>query len=434
MLATDTILQEPTPGCFMEIHRPLIPHDLHHECLPPEYHGQILHGRYSYSLTKRLTTCLNHFFSLDQLGAPIIPYISAWKEGTPGLWYEFTGHTLLSLLNCDPSSVVARFKESLVSRFVYHSPSAVHHQIAKEVLPKLAINTTTQVLRDQVKQQGAIEAIYKLAPTGGPPIWLKDQATIEIFPEDQICLSLGTLCLVSNEMRAEEALAKDHSTLSQDRQHIDQLLQCRTKELRLSQLDIISRLAKATEFRDRCTGEHITNMSHYCATIGRALGIKPEINKLLFHATPMHDVGKIGISDNILLKPGKLTSTEFQIMKKHTSIGAELLSGHNSTLLKVAKNIALTHHERWDGTGYPHGLRNKEIPLPGRIAAVCDVFDALTSPRPYKKAWPFDQAVHEIWRKKNSHFDPTIVDAFLKTLPSFKHIYHQKTPPPQPLN
>lgn len=418
----------------MEIFRPLIPQDLRQRRLPLEYHGKILHGRYSRSLTNRLTTCLNHFFSLDRLGPPIIPYISAWKEGTTGLWHEFTGHRLLSLLNCDPSTVVTRFKESLVSRFVYHSPTSSHQQIAKEILQKKTISTTTQILRNQVKQQGAIEAIYKLAPVGGPPIWLKDQAAIEIFPEDQICLSIGTLCLVSNEMRAEEALAQDHSNLNQDRHQIDQLLQCRTRELRLTQLDIISRLAKATEFRDRCTGEHITKMSHYCATIGRALGIKPELNKLLFHATPMHDVGKIGISDSILLKPGKLTTTEFQLMKKHTSIGAELLSGHNSTLLKVAKNIALTHHERWDGTGYPHGLRNKEIPLPGRIAAVCDVFDALTSSRPYKKAWPFDKASHEIWLGRNAHFDPAVVDAFIKTLPTFKQIYHQKFPPQQPCN
>ncbi|MBU4152250.1 MAG: HD domain-containing protein [Proteobacteria bacterium] len=417
----------------MENSPPLILQNHPIKSLPTDYHGQILHGCYSPSLTSRLTTCLSHFLALDHLGPPIIPYISAWKEGTPGIWYEFTGHRLLSLLHCDPSTVVSRFKESLVARFVYQASSS-QRRIAKEVLPKKTITTTTQLLRDQVKQQQTIEAIYKLAPADGPPIWLKDQASIEIFQEDQICLSLGTLCLVSNEMRAEEALASDHSNLCQDRLHIDQLLQRRTKELQLTQLDIISRLAKATGLRDRCTGEHITKMSHYCATIGKALGVKPELNTLLFQATPMHDVGKIGISDSILLKPGKLTPTEFTVMKKHTSIGAELLSGHNSTLLKVAKNIALTHHERWDGTGYPHGLQNKEIPLPGRITALCDVFDALTSNRPYKKAWPFDQAVHEIWKGKNTHFDPTIVDAFLKTLPTFKQIHQQKAPPPQPLN
>jgi len=418
----------------MEISPPLIPFEHQHSYFPSGYHGQILHGRYSNTLKNRLTTCLNHFFSLDQLGPPIIPYISAWKEGIPGLWHEFTGHRLLSLLGCDPGTVANRFKESLIARFVYHAPAAPHQQIAKEMLPKQTINSSTHILREQVKQQRAVEAIYKLAPAGGPPIWLKDQASIEVFPEDQICLSIGTLCQVSNEMRAEEALAQDHSSLSQDRQHMDQLLQCRTKELHLTQLDIIARLAKATEFRDRSTGEHITKMSHYCTTIGHALGLKPELNKLLFHATPMHDVGKIGISDSILLKPGTLTATEFLIMKKHTSIGAELLSGHNSPLLKVAKNIALTHHERWDGTGYPHGLRKTEIPLPGRIAAICDVFDALTSPRPYKKAWPFDQAVHEIWKGKHTHFDPTIVDAFLKTLPTFKQIYQQQLPAPHTTN
>jgi response regulator RpfG family c-di-GMP phosphodiesterase len=328
------------------------------------------------------------------------------------------------MLHCAPDAVATRLRESLVSRCVYHA-STPSNRITKVVMPRQTLRTSCLELRAQVKQNGVIEAIYKLAPTDGPPLWLKDQATVEFFPEDDACLSLGTLCLVSHEMQAEEALAQDHSELCRHRKEIDQLLQSRTNELRLAQLEIISRLAKATEFRDQCTGEHITKMSHYCATIGQAIGVKPELNELLFHATPMHDVGKIGIADSILLKPGKLTRPEFLIMQEHTTIGAELLSGHHSNLLKVARHIALTHHERWDGAGYPSGLREREIPLAGRITALCDVFDALTSPRPYKEAWPFEQAVHEIQLGKGRHFDPRLVDAFVENLLTIEQIHRQ---------
>ncbi len=408
----------------------------HHPCaaaIPPDYHGLILRGNYTLALQQRVRTGIDHFRSLDSLGAPIIPYISAWHDHAPSLWHEFSGQRLLTMLRCTPATVATRLRESMVSRSVYHA-APPSNQITKEVLPGQTLRNSCQELRTAVKQNGVIEAIYKLAPSDGPPLWLKDQATVEYFPEDGTCLSLGTLCLVSNEMQAAEALAQDHSELCRHRTEIDQLLASRTNELRLAQLEIISRLAKATEFRDQCTGEHITKMSHYCATIGQAIGVKPELNELLFHATPMHDVGKIGIADSILLKPGKLTRPEFMIMQEHTTIGAELLSGHHSTLLKVARYIALTHHERWDGGGYPKGLREREIPLAGRITALCDVFDALTSPRPYKEAWPFEQAVHEIWRGKGSHFDPRLVDCFMQNLPTIKQIYGQNHTPARAFN
>lgn len=406
------------------------PHQLD-DCLSTAYHGQILNGRYSQALKDRVGACIKHFHSLDQLGSPIIPYISAWQEDGTELWHEFCGRKLMELLHCEPTAVATCLRERLIVRYAYRSATS-QHPASKEILCQHTLRSISQELRDQVKRSGTIEAIYKIAPTKSSSIWLKDQATVESFPAEGIFLSLGTLCLLSNEMEAEELLSQNHSTLCQHRAKIGQLLQNKTRELHLAQLDIISRLAKAAELRDQCTGEHITKMSHYCATIGQAIGVKPELNDLLFHATPMHDVGKIGISDNILLKPGKLTSSEFQIMKQHTNIGAELLSGHSSRLLKVAKHIALAHHERWDGRGYPLGLRQREISLPGRITALCDVFDALTSPRPYKEAWPFDKAVKEIWHGKGNHFDPRLVDVFIKQLPTIKHIYHQKIAPAQP--
>jgi len=153
----------------------------------------------------------------------------------------------------------------------------------------------------------------------------------------------------------------------------------RTHQLRESQLDIIRRLAQAAEFRDNDTGLHIIRMSQYCAKFSEILGLSREESELILNAAPLHDVGKIGIPDSILLKPGKLTPEEFEIMKTHTTIGGKLLSKGKSPVMKMAREIALTHHEKWDGTGYPNQLKGEDIPLVGQICSVCDVFDALTS-------------------------------------------------------
>lgn len=196
----------------------------------------------------------------------------------------------------------------------------------------------------------------------------------------------------------------------------------RTKELRYTQYDIIRRLAQAAEFRDGDTGIHIIRMSQYAKKLGEALGLNDEECDLLHHASPLHDVGKIGIPDSILLKPGKLTADEFEIMKTHTTIGAKILAGSDSPVMKLAEVIALTHHERWDGKGYPYGIKADEIPFTGQICSVCDVFDALTSARPYKKAWSIQEAVDEIKRMRNVNFNPKIVDAFLDILPQIENI------------
>jgi putative two-component system response regulator len=137
----------------------------------------------------------------------------------------------------------------------------------------------------------------------------------------------------------------------------------------------------------------------------------------LFHATPMHDVGKLGIPDRVLLKPGKLDADEWAIMKQHTVIGAQMLSNSQSPILQMAELIALTHHEKWDGSGYPNGLKGEDIPIEGRIVAICDVFDAFTSERPYKKKWPVEKAIQEVKNNSGIHFDPVLVNKFLEILP-----------------
>ncbi len=182
-------------------------------------------------------------------------------------------------------------------------------------------------------------------------------------------------------------------------------------------LEITQRLSRAAEFKDCDTGLHILRMSHIARLIADALDVDEEWAELIFHAAPMHDVGKIGIPDKILLKAGKLDPDEWEVMKSHASIGGEILSGGTSELMKMSEAIAITHHEKWDGSGYPEGLKGENIPLEGRIVAVADVLDALTSIRPYKKAWPMEKAIAQIEEQSGKQFDPKVVEALKNIIP-----------------
>jgi len=187
-----------------------------------------------------------------------------------------------------------------------------------------------------------------------------------------------------------------------------------TKELRDIKLEIINRLAKAAELRDPETGMHILRVGYISGEIALACGFDAKFCDLLVFAAPMHDVGKVGIPDHILLKPGKLTNEEFEIIKSHSLIGAKVLSGSKHQLIQMAETIALSHHEKWDGTGYPQRLSGTDIPVEGRITAIADVFDALTSERPYKVAWPLEKAFQEIQSQAGAQFDPDLVSCFFQ--------------------
>ncbi len=203
----------------------------------------------------------------------------------------------------------------------------------------------------------------------------------------------------------------------------------RTCELRETRLQIVQRLGRAAEYRDNETGLHILRMSHTTALLARSFGWDRQRCELILHASPMHDIGKIGIPDHILLKPGKLDPAEWEIMKTHTIIGANILEGDDSDLLTLAREIALTHHEKWNGSGYPSGLKGETIPLSGRLVALADVFDALTSVRPYKKAWPVEEALDYIRENRGTHFDPDVVDVFLQVVPEILEIHARYAEP-----
>jgi CHASE2 domain-containing sensor protein len=224
--------------------------------------------------------------------------------------------------------------------------------------------------------------------------------------------TLSTMCVAFVSERRERKRVAEQNDL------LERRVRERTAQLRETQLEIVSRLGQAAESRDGDTGEHIERISRLCHRLALSLGLSEEESELIGHASAMHDIGKIGIPDRVLLKPGDLDAEEWAVMQSHTTIGAAILAGSESPLLQMAESIALTHHERWDGDGYPAGLRGEEIPLAARICAVCDVFDALISARRYKRRWSLDEAVRELRVERGRHFDPAVVDAFLEMLPA----------------
>jgi putative two-component system response regulator len=197
------------------------------------------------------------------------------------------------------------------------------------------------------------------------------------------------------------------------------------KELRLSREETIQRLAIAAEFRDSSTAQHIQRMSHYCELLARKAGLSPERCDIIRTASPMHDIGKIGTPDHVLLKPGKFTQEEFGVIAQHAEIGYRILSGSDAELLNVAAVIAYTHHERFDGTGYPRGLKGEGIPIEGRIASIADAFDALTTQRVYKPAFELSHAIELMVKHRGQHFDPDLLDTFVASVDDITRIHAQ---------
>lgn len=253
------------------------------------------------------------------------------------------------------------------------------------------------------------------------------------YESEERGFGLGAVDYITKPFNPSIVLArvKTHLLLYDQSRILEARVKERTAELECSQLEIIRRLGRAAEFRDNETGFHVIRMSYYSRVIAEAIGLDEIECDRIFKAAPMHDVGKIGIPDGILLKEGPLDAEELMIMRKHAEFGAEIIGEHADPLLKTARVAALTHHEKWDGSGYPKGLKGEAIPLVGRILAIADVFDAVMSERPYKKAWPLEKAMDLIQREGGHHFDPKLSPAFLDNLERVKEIMknHQDSCP-----
>lgn len=226
------------------------------------------------------------------------------------------------------------------------------------------------------------------------------------FRKDQIRLRVANLL----RTRLLQQRLKLHAM------HLEELVRERTIELEAARLDVLDRLAAAAEYRDYNTGRHTMRVGMLSGLLAKELGLPNDETDLIRRAAPLHDVGKIGIPDQILLKPGRLTAEEFSLMREHVDLGSRLLADGRSKLINLAQLIAESHHERWDGSGYPHGLKGEQIPLVGQIVALADVFDTLINERPYKRAWPVQQAIDEVMRQRDRWFSPRVVDAFLNVL------------------
>lgn len=223
--------------------------------------------------------------------------------------------------------------------------------------------------------------------------------------EDEECgFSRGGVDFIIKPLRAPVVRARVRTHLSL----------VRAEALRQSRLQIVQCLGRAAEYKDNETGKHVIRMSLYAKALAQACGCAPEWVESLLHAAPMHDVGKIGIPDSVLLKPGALDPKEWAVMRSHPQVGADIIGEHHTAMLQMARTIALTHHEKWDGSGYPQGLVGRDIPLEARIVAVADVFDALTTVRPYKQAWSVDDALAYLREQAGRHFDPELVEHFLQ--------------------
>ncbi|MGS0692624.1 HD domain-containing phosphohydrolase [Shewanella sp. 30m-9] len=225
---------------------------------------------------------------------------------------------------------------------------------------------------------------------------------------------LGAVDYITKPVSAPvvKARVKTHLTLYDQKRLLEQEVKVRTKELEETRFEIIRRLGRAAEYKDNETGLHVIRMSHYARLLAIESDLPDKYCELIYNAAPMHDIGKIGTPDSILKKPGKLDEDEWVEMQRHAEIGAEIIGDHNDPLLEMARRIALTHHEKWDGSGYPNGLVGEEIPIEGRIVAIADVFDALTSIRPYKKAWSVEETVALIESEAGKQFDPELVEHF----------------------
>jgi putative two-component system response regulator len=236
-------------------------------------------------------------------------------------------------------------------------------------------------------------------------------------------LQAGAINFLTKPIDLEVFLAHVHSLLetrfmslrlNKTRGVLEEMVRRRTAQLQQAHIEILDRLGRVAEYRDDATGQHTDRVGQVCGLLARELGLPHEQCRLLTRTAPLHDLGKVAISDSVLLKPGPFDDAERETMRKHSALGARLLSGGTSEVVQMAEEIALFHHERWDGKGYPCGLEGDEIPLAARVVAVADAFDALTHVRPYKDAWPMAEALAEIQRERGGQFDPQVVDALLR--------------------
>ncbi len=335
------------------------------------------------------------------------------------------GQALIFIVDDEPANL--KLLDKLLTGQGYRSPVLV--QDPRDVLERYSQTRPDLILLDiNMPQLDGYQVMAQLQALNDPLLPPIVILTAQLGREHMVkALACGARDFVGKPFDRVELLMRVRNLLDAQRAHrllhdqkamLEEMVRVRTDALNHTRLQVVHRLGRAAEYRDNETGLHTIRMSHYAAQLAQSLGWGAADCELLLHASPMHDVGKIGIPDAILLKPGKLDPAEWTIMQTHAAIGAHILEDSDSDLLQLASTIAHSHHEKWDGSGYPQGLAGDAIPAAGRIVAVVDVFDALTSARPYKQAWPVEQAVRYIADNAGQHFDPACATHFQQCLPA----------------
>jgi len=330
-----------------------------------------------------------------------------------------------SILIVDDEAANVRLIEKILAAKGY--TNIVSTQDSLQVVPLYQQHNSDLILLDldmpKLDGYGVMDQLNKQAGDILPPILVLTAQHTQSYR--QRALDNGARDYVTKPFDVEELISRVRNLLEVQMAHkfmrvqneiLEQKVQKRTQAIHETRLQVVRHLGRAAEYRDNETGLHIIRMSNIASLLAKAVGMSNYECDLVLNASPMHDIGKIGIPDYILLKPGKLEADEWAVMQTHVQIGADILAGDGSELMVMAHDIALTHHEKWNGKGYPNGLKGEEIPLVGRVTSIADVFDALTSERPYKKAWSIDEAISFIKSEAGEHFDPKLVELFIENL------------------
>ena len=397
-----------------------------------DYSGCILSGDYSVELKKRVVEYIEHYRVFEEIGSAAMLYIAAWQGEKEKIWYEYAGEKFMKLLGCEYYEVAEVFRDSIIDRRIYKDLD-VDVGIRKEVKNREELNYVREELREEGKKAGTIEAVYKLSVNNNGAIWLKDQATVEIYEQDGICLSLGFLTIVSKEMEAEDELKKHHDQLEgivhertaaltklndqlkqeiAERKLAEERLQQSYTKLQKNLDEIVHAMSLTVEKRDPYTAGHQKRTTELAMALAGEMGLSEHQIKGIQMAALIHDMGKISIPAEILSKPGKLSEVEMQMVRRHPQAAFEILKEIDFPW--PVDLIVLQHHEKMDCSGYPQGLAGEDILLEARILCIADVVESIESHRPYRPGLGIDKALEEISNNRGILFDQDVVDACLR--------------------
>lgn len=417
----------------------------------PGYPGKILRSdRYSAALRRRLLDCVACYRRLEEIGCVPMPYIAAWEGDDKQIWYEYVGKSFTDMFACQPQEVGDVFRRSVAARHIYKR-YAVNRIATKEIISRHEIDGVWTKLREEGKQSGLVEAVYKVSNGREQDIWLKDQATIEIFAGDGVCLSLGFLTIVSKEMEAESKLKQHHDLLEsivqertaellnlntklqqeiEERKTIQNMLKYSNEQLLQNIEEIVRAMSLTLEQRDPYTAGHQRRTTELALAIAREMGRPDHEQRGLQMAGLIHDMGKISVPGEILSKPGGLNDAELQLIKSHPQVAYDIL--HQIDFPWPVDRIVLEHHEKIDGSGYPRGLYGDDILLEAKILCVADVVETMEAHRPYRPSLGRAAALEEISKNRGKLYDPQVVDACLRLFQESRFQYSAQSASWQP--